>query len=431
MARLLRPFGALDGDGRSAIQAAHEQDQSPQASLRRLHERLVFRAISAHDVVSRTRLASLTGLSAQSVGRVVQVLIDAGLVEETQMERGTGPGASPVGLRVPADSAFAIGFGIERDFWSGVVLDLRGSVRWRVSRPLPADVPATAILDEMKRDVRKLLKSGEWSARRPRLCGVGITSPGPLDVQSGTIIGPPNFPNWERVDVLKELGAAFDLPVLVENASTAAAIAHAWRLPHGHPPFLYCYWGLGIGGGLILGDEVYRGTTGNAMEIGHVVIDANGRACECGNVGCLETEASVLSILRDASAHGVFRSLKEVMEAAPASPKVAGIIKRAAEKMAAALVSVLNVVEVDEIVLGGEHLAEVHDVFVPIIRERVEHRAFRRSISATEVTVSSIGEVANAIGAAILVFHSLLPAHFTSRRVSFPIGARQPASAFN
>ena len=61
----------------------------------------------------------------------------------------------------------------------------------------------------------------------------------------------------------------------------------------------------------------------------------------------------------------------------------------------------------------------------------LQHRAFRRSISATEVTVSSIGEVANAIGAAILVFHSLLPAHFTSRRVSFRIGARQPASAFN
>lgn len=133
MARLLRPFGALENDGRSGLQSADEQDQSPQASLRRRHERLVFRAISAHDVVSRTQLASLTGLSAQSVGRVVQVLIDAGLVEETTMERGKGPGASPVGLRVPPDGAFAIGFGVERDFWSAVALDLGGGVKWRVS----------------------------------------------------------------------------------------------------------------------------------------------------------------------------------------------------------------------------------------------------------------------------------------------------------
>jgi predicted NBD/HSP70 family sugar kinase len=431
MARLLRPFGALENDGRSGLQSADEQDQSPQASLRRRHERLVFRAISAHDVVSRTQLASLTGLSAQSVGRVVQVLIDAGLVEETTMERGKGPGASPVGLRVPPDGAFAIGFGVERDFWSAVALDLGGGVKWRVSRPLRGDAPATAILDEMKREVWKLLNSREWSARRPRLCGVGITSPGPLDVESGTIIGPPNFPNWERVDVVKELGTAFDLPVLVDNASTAAAMAHAWRLPHGHPPFLYCYWGLGIGGGLILGDEVYRGATGNAMEIGHVVVNANGRLCECGNVGCLETEASVLSILRDASRHGAFPSLKELMQTAPTSPKVAAIITKAAEKVAAALVSVLNVVEVDEIVLGGEHLAEVQEVFVPIIRERVKNRAFRRSIAATEVTVSSIGEVANAIGAAILAFHSLLPEHFTNYRAPSRARARPPASTFS
>ena len=69
MARLLRPFGALEADGRTA-QQPDELELSPQASLRRLHERLVFRAISAHDVVSRTQLAVLTGLSAQSIGRV-------------------------------------------------------------------------------------------------------------------------------------------------------------------------------------------------------------------------------------------------------------------------------------------------------------------------------------------------------------------------
>ena len=200
-------------------------------------------------------------------------------MEETQMERG-GAGASPV-VAVPQDAAFALGLGIERDCWSGVALDLRGVVRWSVSRPLRREAPATTILDEMKRYIWKMLKSGEWP-RRPRLCGIGVTSPGPLDVQSGIIIGPPNFPNWERVDLLTELGTAFELPVMVDNSSTAAAMAHAWRLPHGHPPFLYCYWGLGIGGGLILGDNVYRGTTGNAMEIGHVVVNANGRACGCG-----------------------------------------------------------------------------------------------------------------------------------------------------
>jgi predicted NBD/HSP70 family sugar kinase len=241
------------------------------------------------------------------------------------------------------------------------------------------------------------------------LCGLGLAAPGPVDVTTGTIVGPPNFPSWEHVDVAKELGEAFDLPVLIDNAATAAAIGIAWRMPHGHGPYLYCYWGIGIGGGLVIGDDVYRGTTGNAIEIGHVVVDPGGRLCECGNVGCLETEASVRALLRDAAPYGRFRTLTELMAAARATPEVAALVTEAAEKVAAALVSVLNIVDVDEVVLGGEHLGEVEDVFLPIIRDHIAHRAFRRRIAPTTVSVSDIGEIANAMGAAALVFHSLLP----------------------
>ena len=106
MARLLRPFGAVDGDGRTAFPLADEQELSPQASLRRVHERFVFRAISAHNVVSRTQLAALTGLSAQSVGRLVQILIDAGLVDSAH-------DCSEGGLAVTlAESTFGKGIGV-------------------------------------------------------------------------------------------------------------------------------------------------------------------------------------------------------------------------------------------------------------------------------------------------------------------------------
>ena len=126
-------------------------------------------------------------------------------------------------------------------------------------------------------------------------------------------------------------------------------------------------------------------------------------------MGCLETEASVRALLRDAAPYGRFRTLTEMMTAARTTPEVAALVTSAAEKMAAALVSVLNVVDVDEVVLGGEHLDEVEEVFVPIIRDHIEHRAFRRRIAPTTVSVSDIGEIANAMGAAAMVFHTLLP----------------------
>jgi predicted NBD/HSP70 family sugar kinase len=377
--------------------------------LRRQHERIIFWAISANLTISRTQLAELTGLSGQSVGRVARTLLDAGLIEETGMARPKGPGASPVGLRVRAEGAFSLGFGLERDYLSGVALDLGGNIRWQISRHLAEGETAENTLRLLEQDVRNLLKTPEWSARRDRLCGVGLAAPGPVDVTTGTILGPPNFPSWEHVDVAKELGQAFDLPVLIDNAATAAAIGTAWRLPPGYRPYLYCYWGLGIGGGLVIGDDVYRGATGNAIEIGHVGVDPDGRPCECGNVGCLETVASVRAVLRDAAPYGPFLTLAEVMAAARTTPEVAAVVTRAAEKMATALVSVLNVADVDEIVLGGEHLEQVEEVFLPVIRDRIEHRAFRRRIAPTKVSVSDIGEIASATGAAALVFRSLLP----------------------
>src|SRR6202012_993219 len=88
---------------------------SPQARLRREHERVILRAITVNETVSRTQLAADHGLSAQSVGRIVRDLLSDGLIEETSTDQSDGPGAPRIGLRVRADGAYALGFGIERD----------------------------------------------------------------------------------------------------------------------------------------------------------------------------------------------------------------------------------------------------------------------------------------------------------------------------
>lgn len=371
---------------------------------------MIFRAISARTAVSRTQLAEQTGLSNQSVGRVVRDLLDAGLIEETEIDRAGGPGAPPVGLHIRADGAYALGFGLERDYLSGVVLDLEHTVRWQSSRRIAKSETAAATLHRLEEDVRELLARPEWSDKHSRLYGLGLAAPGPIDIATGTILGPPNFPGWQHVDVVEELSrAALHVPVLIDNAATAAAIGIAWRLPHDHGPYLYCYWGLGIGGGLLHGDNVYRGMTGNAIEIGHVVVQPSGRPCACGGTGCLETEASAIALMRDVAIYGNFRNLREVVAASRNRPEIAALLRNAAEKLAVALVSVINIVDVDQVIMGGEHFREVEEVFLPVILDRIEHSVFRRRTAKTTVTVSDAGEVVNAIGAAALIFHSLLP----------------------
>jgi predicted NBD/HSP70 family sugar kinase len=380
---------------------------SPQARLRREHERVILRAITTGGTVSRTQLAADHDLSAQSVGRIVRDLLDAGLVEEVSMDRAAGPGAPRIGLRLRPDGAYALGFGLERDLLTGVLLDMGARVRWQMSLATPAGQPAADLLRRIEQEVLSVFGQPEFAGCRARLCGLGIAAPGPLNCATGTIVGPPNFPQWQHVDVARELGRALDLPVVMENNASAAAIGTKWQLRRGPDPFLYCYWGVGIGGGLVVDDEVYLGLTGNAMEIGHVVVNPGGRRCDCGGVGCLEAEASVAAILADAARYGEFGSLDEVVAAAARPGPLAGILHRAAELLAMALLTVVNLVDVDEVIIGGEHFRSVKQIFVPVIRAALTGRAFRRPIAATEVTVSGL-EAANAVGAAALVFQTLL-----------------------
>jgi predicted NBD/HSP70 family sugar kinase len=395
-------------------QRSDQDGSSPQGRLRQEHARVILRAITTSESVSRTQLAADHGLSAQSVGRIVADLLIDGLIEETSTGQSDGPGAPRIGLRVRADGAYALGFGLERDRVTGVLLDFGGNVRWQLSRAISPGQPATQVLQRIEEDARAAFETAAFGTAgsagdRSRLCGLGIATPGPLDFSTGTIVGAPNFPSWQHVDVAEELRRSLDLPVVMDNVATAAAIGTKWQLHRGPTPFVYCYWGLGIGGGLVIDDEAYHGMTGNTMEIGHVVVSPDGRDCECGGVGCLEAEASVAAILKDAARYGEFFTIDQVVAAAAQSEPLAAILAAAAEKMATGLLSVVNLVDVDEIIIGGEHFRAVEQLFLPVIRERLATRAFRRQIAPAKVTVSAF-EAASAVGAASLVFQTLLPA---------------------
>jgi predicted NBD/HSP70 family sugar kinase len=358
----------------------------------------------------------VTGLSAQAVGSIVRSLLDDGLIAETDMPRGDRPGASPIGLRVRPEGAFAIGFGIERDRLSGVILDLGGHVRWEQSVQLPPSETAASTLARMRAWASLVLDTEAWKDLHPSFCGIGVAAPGPINLASGAILGPPNFPSWEMVDLVEALSPATGLPVVIDNASTAAAVGVEWRMPRAHGSFLYCYWGVGIGGALMFEDEPYRGTTGNAVEIGHVVVDPFGRPCACGAVGCLEAEASVAALLRDASVYGHFDNVEQLAAAAAGSPGLTALLTGAAERVGAALMSALNLADVDQVVIGGEHFRAVQEIFLPVIRTWVEQRPFRRRIAPVGVSVTEMGEEAAAIGAASVALNTFVPSDLRPAR---------------
>ena len=209
----------------------------------------------------------------------------------------------------------------------------------------------------------------------------------------------------EKVAIVSDLETATGLPVLVDNAASAAALGVEWQMLPSHGSFLYCYWGLGIGGGLVIGGEAYRGSTGNVAELGHVVVNENGRPCACGGRGCLEAESSAAALLRDARQFGQFSSIEAVAAASLHMSSVRQLLEKAAQQMAAALVTAINLTDVPEVVIGGAHFAAVEEIFLPILRSAIEGQVLRRHIAPVALKTTDIGEEANAIGAAALVLH--------------------------
>lgn len=132
------------------------------------------------------------------------------------------------------------------------------------------------------------------------ILGIGVGAPGPLDPCTGSIIFAPNL-QWHDVNLKGVIERALGLPVFLENDANLAALGeHLYGAGQGHRDMVFITVSTGVGGGLILGGEIYSGATGGAGEIGHMIVAHNGQICSCGNRGCLEAVVSGRAIKQSA-----------------------------------------------------------------------------------------------------------------------------------
>jgi len=365
-----------------------------------------------------------TGLSAQSVGDIIRVLLEQGLIEETGAEPQPGLGRHPIGVRIRPRGALAFGCSIERDRADGAWIDLTGAIV--VSQSIhcePGEEPDKTIA--RIEDLYRSLTARLTDADGPRLPVIGLAMPGPIDPVSQRLVNPPNFAHWQGVDPRSLFSADWPLPVQIENAATAAAIGEAWQSRTVLTNFLYCHWGVGIGGGLVLDLETYRGTTGNALEFGHIPVVLGGATCGCGARGCLEAEASVAALCRQAQEAGLSGTFGELVERAPDEPVLAALFERAGQLLAQALVGAVNLFDVDTVVLGGQHLLQAAQWLLPAARQALAERPIAREVRPVTVLCSELGEAAGAVGAASAVLDRLLPSDATTPAAGMGPAGRQ------
>lgn len=289
---------------------------------------------------------------------------------------------------------------------AGALVDAAGTISRHVVTDTRAGRPAEQVMAGVAQVVDSLASAPQW----PQVAAVGIGSAGPVDISRGSV-SPVNIPAWRDfplVERVRELAAVGGRPVVLGGDGVALAAAEHWlgaARPYANA--LCMTVSTGVGGGLILGGEVYPGPTGNAGHIGHLSVAVDGEPCPCGGRGCVETMASGPAIARWAlgegwRATGDDRSAKAVADAARAGDRVAlAAFDRAARALAAGVAASAALVEIEAVVVGGG-VAETGELLLDPLRRHLKEYAALPFASGVLVVPARQGTDAGLVGAAHL-----------------------------
>jgi len=282
-------------------------------------------------------------------------------------------------------------------------------------RPTLADQGPEAVIGRIIDSVRASLAAA--GATEAELAAVAVASPGTIDHERGIVRDPPNLPGWRKVLLVQALQDAFRVPVALENDANAAALGeHTFGAGRGFRHMVFITVSSGVGGGIILDGRLYRGATGAAGEVGHMVLDEDGPACGCGQRGCLEALASGTAIAARAAALAtkgkspVLARLahdsppltaEDVGRAAAEGDAVArGVIEEAGRYLGLGLVNLVHVFNPHGIVIGGG-VSRMGDLILEPARKVVRQRCFPLSQEGLKIVVGALGDRAGALGAIV------------------------------
>jgi glucokinase len=294
-------------------------------------------------------------------------------------------------------------------------IDLAGTISSRVRHPSPGNA-------ENPEDVVRALVAAALECERQTVSaggvihGASIAVPGIVDTGNALVIRAPNVPSLDNFQLKEALQRELDWPVVLENDANAAAVGEMWMgAGRGCRSIICLTLGTGVGGGIILDGQLWRGADGFAGEIGHMTVDPfNSPKCNCGNQGCLEMFASATGVVRlthealsqfpDSSLAGTEVTATKVFEAGLVGDKLAlAVFSAMGTYLGIGLASLINLLNPEMIVIGGG-VANAWQLFEKDMREQVAQRAFPLPAARVRIVPAECGDDAGLLGAARLAF---------------------------
>ncbi|GAA4990990.1 ROK family transcriptional regulator [Yinghuangia aomiensis] len=380
-------------------------------TMRGLNLALVLEQIARHQPVTRARLSDLTGLTKTTVANLVSSLETLRLVASAGPVREGGRGRPGAPLSLAPGPVAGLGLEVNGHYLAACVLDLTGAVRQREH----------VRVDNRGRDAQVTVDALAALARRvtARAGDDGLTVAGTAVALPGVFVeGRVNAPNlgWEAVPAAAMLTEALPAQahgVEVDNEANLAALGELWYgAGRGAGSYLYLSGETGIGAGIVVGGELFRGAHGAAGELGHVVVDPGGAACPCGGVGCLEQVAGLDAVLRaggidDGEESSESRLTELVRRLDEGDGNAHRAINAAGRGLAIALVGAVNLLDPDTVVLGGLH-ARLGPWLIPPIEAAVTRGGGRLRARVPALLPSALAEESAVRGAAGTILSRVL-----------------------
>jgi predicted NBD/HSP70 family sugar kinase len=389
-----------------------------QRAVRRHNLGVVLRHVSEHGPRSRATIALETGLNKTTVSSLVTELIGLDLLVERGLEQRGTVGRPGQVVELSGSGVVALGLEINVDYLAVRALDLTGAERYRsIDVRDNRRVEVRAVLDRLAALATGALEAVQQEGLRP--VGATVALPGLVDAARGALLVAPNL-GWNDVAVVEGLherlsGPSF--PLAADNEANLAALAELWEgTARGLSDVFYVSGEIGVGAGIIVRGELFRGSQGFGGEFGHMTVDPNGRPCACGSRGCLETIVGLEALLERAgldpngaaTTTGSGEPVSDLAGRARMGDEQAlEALREAGRWLGLGIASAANLLNFQAVVLGGFFAQLATWLAAPIAHE-LEAHVLASQWSVPRLLPSTLGPEAAVRGAAALSLRRVL-----------------------
>jgi predicted NBD/HSP70 family sugar kinase len=367
---------------------------------------------------TRRELIRVTGLSRSTVTQRVDALLAAGLLRESAGE-AEGRGRPAGALAFDEGFGHVLVAGVHRDRVELTVVDLGGRELQRREFAMPVAAGPEPVLGAVETELDRLV--AETGIDRARTVALGVGVPGPVDVAVGRVMQPPVMPGWHDYPVRDRLVERLGVPVFVENDANLMALGEQRVHWASAPSVLLVTVGSGIGAGIVIDGQLYRGVDGGAGDIGHIRMHGHHEPCACGAVGCLAAVASGDALARRLAAMGknVARVADVRRLVQEGDPDAIAAVRTAGQLAGEVLTTVVSVLNPEILVLAGE-MAYTNEYFVTGMRELIYQRSLPRATRRLRVVSTKLGDRASVVGMTELVVDEVFAPEAVDARLGTP-----------